>query len=412
MRDRPKNEPIKGAENTDMVIRIFLQIIFWLGLFYLAYVEVLYLLLLIGISKIRHHDQPRRNYSPTVTVLIAAHNEEKVIRQRLENILAQGYPRDRLQVIVASDASTDGTERIVQEYENRGVLLCRLYPQGGKVAALRAAEKSITGQVVVFTDADTTFEPGAIQTLVSHFEDPQVGAVTGRETRPDTGKGKGEGLFNRIETLTKRYEGKVGNQVLLHGGIFAMRRELLPYVPDHLTHDAIVPPQLALQDFRTLYEPEAVSVEAYNLDSSHDWRRRIRTVSQSLQSYLYVKDALNPFKSGFYALQIWSHRFMRWFLFPVLVLILLSNLALLGTSAIYQVLAILQGICYLFALIGFLLDRVGRQPALFYFPYYFIYIHLAAFCAVVLTWKGEKVATWNTAVRHVDQVQFNNHGRQ
>ena len=382
-----------------------MEIAFWLGVTYLAYVEIGYVLLLFVLSKLKrqkfHADE---EYPSDLTILIAAHNEETVIRQKLENTLSQDYPKERVQIIVASDASTDRTDQIVEEYKGQGVVLCRTEQHRGKIAALRDAERSISGQVVVFTDADAILQPQAIRKLTRHFADPKVGAVSGREVRPAVGalgKGKGEGLYNRIETQVKELEGKVGNQVLLHGGIFAMRRELMMFVPDHLTHDGVVPAMLTLQGYKTLYEPEAISIESYDLDTGQDWQRRIRTVMQALQSYLYVKEALKPWKTGFYAVQIWSHRMLRWFVFPVLMLVLVSNVILAGKSALYAGLFIGQAICYVWAGVGFWLDRMGNRRTVFYYPFYFMYIHMAAFYAVLLAWKGERFTTWQPAERKI-----------
>ncbi len=385
-------------------LKIPLEILLWLGLAYLFYVEIGYLLLLWLVSCIRKPvRQPTLSTCrPPITVLVAAHNEQGVIAQKLDNVLAQGYPPELTQVIVASDHSTDRTNQIVSSYFGRGVILCKLEQHGGKIAALRAAEPLITGQVVVFTDADALFQPGSLDNLVRHFSNPQVGAVSGREVRPATapdGKGKGEGLFNRIETANKRLEARIGNQVLLHGGIFAMRVELLPFIPDHLTHDGIVPLQLTLEGYDVLYEPQAVSVEAYNLNSQQDFQRRIRTVMQAFQSYLYVREALNPLNTGFYAIQIWSHRIMRWFVLPVLGVVLTSALLLVKQSPLYLGLATMQGVCYTLAFFGVFLDQMGKRPGLFYFPFYFVYVHLAAFIAVIMTWRGHNMTTWRTASR-------------
>jgi hypothetical protein len=122
---------------------------------------------------------------------------------------------------------------------------------------------------------------------------------------------------------------------------------------------------------------------------------------QAYQSYLYVKDALNPLKSGFYALQIWSHRFLRWFVLPILVITFVSSLLLAGDSLLYLTLAGLQALAYLAAGVGYLLDRVGQRPALFYFPFYFVYIHSAAFYALWLSWRGQKVSAWRPAARNL-----------
>lgn len=382
-----------------------LAVIFWLSLLYLAYVEIGYLLILALLARFRRKAAPPGEVTPALTVLVAAHNEAGVIEARLENLFAQDYPPERVQVIVASDGSTDGTDEIVRQVAERHpgrLRLVRSERRGGKIAALRQAEPEITGEVVVFTDADACFRPGALRKLARHFGDPQVGAVSGREVRPRAGEhGRGEGLYNRLETLVKLYEGRVGDQALVHGGIFALRRALLPDVPDHLTHDAIVPLRLRLHGFRTLYEPEAISEEAYDLDTRADWRRRIRTVMQAYQSYLFVREALDPRRTGWYAVQVISHRFLRWFVFPVLVLALASNLALWNAGPIYRALAVAQVACYGLALAGGLLDRLGYRPALFYFPFYFVYLHLAALVAILLSWQGKTVATWQPASRRV-----------
>jgi cellulose synthase/poly-beta-1,6-N-acetylglucosamine synthase-like glycosyltransferase len=378
------------------------EFLFWGGIAFLFYVEIGYALLLWLASRFIKPEKKQMDYEPGLTVLIAAYNEEDVISARLENLLSQEYPRNKLQVIVASDGSTDRTDEIVRGYSERNVLLVRAEGRGGKIAALRVAEPAIQGEVVIFSDADSTFLPSALKSLARHFSDPKVGAVTGREVRPPgklKGKGQGEGLYNRIETQVKRLEGRVGNQVLLHGGICAVRQELLPYVPDHLTHDAIVPARLVLDGFRVVYEPEAVSMEAYELDSRQDWQRRIRTVIQAYQSYLYVKQVLNPLRSGFYAVQVWSHRFLRWLVLPMLIITFVSNALLAIDSRLYFYLLDMQLLAYLASGVGYALDRMGRQHIFFYFPFYFMYIHAAAFYALWLSWRGQKVTTWRPAAR-------------
>lgn len=387
---------------------LLLKILFWFGLAYLAYVEVGYLAWLGILAAFRRPPPEPEPFTPPLTVLLAAYNEAGVIRQRLENLLSQDYPPELVQILVSSDGSDDGTDEIVravaQEHPERQILLRRSLQRQGKIAALRQLEAEIRGEVVVFTDADALFQPGALRALARHFRDPQVGAVSGQERRPPSGvagRGRGEGLYNRLETQVKRLEGRLGDQVMVNGGIFAVRRALLPEVPDHLTHDAIVPVTLRLQGLRTRYEPQAVSVEAYELDTAQDWRRRIRTVMQAFQSYLYVPQALNPLRTGWYALQILSHRFLRWFVLPVLALTLLSSLLLWPQGGVYALGAGAQLACYLAAALGAWLDRRGKRPALFYFPFYFVYIHAAAFYAIWLTAQGRKVAAWQPAVRRI-----------
>lgn len=382
-------------------------ILFWAGLLLLIYAEVGYLGLLWLIARVRRAGPAPGGVEPSVTkpsvtLAIAAHNEEAVIRGKLENTLALAYPREKLSILVVSDGSTDGTDRIAREFAHRGVALFRTAQRGGKVPALRAAEPQMTTDIVLFSDADSDYAPDALAKLVRHFGDPAVGAVSGHETRVPsaaTGKGKGEGLYVRLDNAIKALEGRVGSQVMVNGGFFAIRRSLLPTVPDHLTHDAVVPALLYLQGYRTAYEPDAHSTEVYALDSSSDFRRRVRTILQASQSYWHVRAALNPLRTGFYALQIWSHRFLRWLVLPLLAVVLVASLWLAPRSPFYAAAAVLQAVCYALALGGWALDRRGRRPAPLYFPFYFLYVHAAALSALVLAVRGKTMATWRPTQR-------------
>jgi cellulose synthase/poly-beta-1,6-N-acetylglucosamine synthase-like glycosyltransferase len=377
---------------------------FWLGLALLAYAEVGYLALLwlLARTRKRRTPPPAGGLEPAVTILIAAHNEEAVIGRKIENTLALRYPADKRQIIVVSDGSTDRTDEIVRRCGAGRVVLHRVPVRSGKVPALRSAERLVTGEIVLFSDADSMYDPEVLQLLVRRFGDPVVGAVSGHETRvasSATGGGKGEGMYVRLDNAIKRLEGKVGSQVMVNGGFFAIRRELLPFIPDHLTHDGIVPPTLYLQGYRTAYEPAATSVEVYALDSGADFRRRIRTVLQAVQSYFYVKAALNPFRTGFYAIQIVSHRFLRWLVLPILAVILAGSLWLAPRSPFYLACAVAQGLCYALAFCGWRLDRQDRRPAPCYFPFYFTYVHAAAFVAVILALSGRRITTWHPTQR-------------
>ncbi len=335
-----------------------LQVLFWAGLALLVYAEAGYLGLLWIVARL-HRPRPAsapvtRQDWPGVTVLIAAHDEELVIGRKLENTLALDCPPDKLQILVVSDGSGDTTDEIVRGFAPR-VALLRVAQRGGKVAALRAAEGQIRGEIVLFSDADSMYRPDVLKKLVRHFDEAQVGAVSGHEVRVpcrQDDKGKGEGVYARLDNAIKALEGRVGSQVMVNGRFFAIRRALLPYVPDHLTHDGVVPPTLHLQGYRTAYEPEALSEEIYALDSQTDFRRRVRTVLQAAESYLYVPAALNPLRTGIYALQIWSHHFLRWLVLPILACVLAASLLSAPGSTFYTGCALAQTACYALALGG------------------------------------------------------------
>jgi cellulose synthase/poly-beta-1,6-N-acetylglucosamine synthase-like glycosyltransferase len=372
------------------------HLLFWLAIAWVVYANVGYLALLTIVSRFVKRPIVRAEITPAISFLIAARNEEKVIAAKLENTLALDYPADKLEIIVMSDASTDRTDEIVRGYAGRGVML-QAVPDGlGKPNAMNATVPLAGGEIILISDADSTYAPDALRKLVRSFADPEVGAVTGEERRvaAASGEGLGEGLYCRLDNQIKRLEGQMGSMVMVNGGFAAIRRELYPSLDPHLNFDLVWAPLLKLQGYRTAYEPEAVSVETYPLGAAGDFRRRIRTVLQAFYSYLAVPAALNPFRTGWYAFELFSHRFTRWFVVPWLAVALAANVALAGEGPLYLGLLAAQILCYGLALAGWLLDRAGKRVRLFYFPYYFFYIHLAAFVAAMQAMLGRRVATW------------------
>jgi cellulose synthase/poly-beta-1,6-N-acetylglucosamine synthase-like glycosyltransferase len=365
------------------------------------YSTVGYAALLLVVARFIHRPVTKAEITPTVSLLIAAHNEESVIAKKIENTLALDYPRERIQVIVVSDTSTDRTEEITLGFSGKGIVLFRVPDGKGKVHALNEAMHLVTGDIVVISDADSMYAPDALRKLVRNFADAEVGAVTGEERRvaTDSDEGRGESLYCRLDNQIKRLEGQLGSMVMVNGGFFAIRRELYPILPPHLIHDSIVPCRLKLEGYRTAYEREAHSVETYPLESSDDFRRRFRTVLQAFTSYLSSPGALNPFRTGSFALKLFSHRFSRWFVSFWQIIALACNILLLTRAPMYRVLMIAQAVCYGSALVGWALDLSGRRFLPFYLPYYFVYVHFAAFLAVLQAVFGKRMAKWTPAKR-------------
>jgi cellulose synthase/poly-beta-1,6-N-acetylglucosamine synthase-like glycosyltransferase len=379
------------------------ELLFWLSIFYLFYSAFGYLIFLRFLAWFHQRPVQKTDIAPSVTLLIAAYNEESVIAAKIENCLSLDYSPDKLQIIVVSDASEDRTNDIVLSYTDRGIVLHDVPDGEGKVNALNKAIDLASGEILVISDADSTYQCDALLKLVRNFGDPTVGAVTGEEIRVQTqdDKGVGESIYVRLDNHIKRLEGMTGSMVMVNGGFFAIRRDLYPILPPHLIHDAVVPCRLQLQGFRTAYEPEAVSIEKYALETSGDFRRRLRTIIQAFYSYLSEPEALNPLRTGFFAIKVLSHRFTRWFVLPWLGVALLSNLLLVGFP-FYRGSLIVQFVCYLFAVIGYLLDRRGIRLKPFYIPFYYVYIHTAAFLAILKGTFGERIATWKPTQRAVE----------
>jgi cellulose synthase/poly-beta-1,6-N-acetylglucosamine synthase-like glycosyltransferase len=393
---------------------VWLQILFWLAIAWVAYALVGYQILLFVASRLPRAAASRlvrADITPAVSLLIAARNEETVIAEKLENTLALDYPRDRLQVIVMSDASTDRTDEIVRGYADQGIELHAVadgVPYGvpcglGKPNAMNATVPLATGEIILISDANSMYGTDALRKMTRNFADPRVGCVTGEERRVATaeGAGLGESLYCRLDNWIKRLEGQVGSMVMVNGGFVAIRRELYPKLDPRLNFDLVWAPLLQLQGYRTVYEPEAVSVETYPLDSAGDFRRRTRTVMQAFYSYLAVPQALNPLRTGWYAVRLLSHRFARWFVAPALAVALVANAGLAGAGPVYRILFIVQVACYAAALAGWLLDRAGQRFLPFYVPYYFVYVHTAAFAGVCKALAGRRVSSWTPTERTV-----------
>ncbi len=286
----------------------WLAALLWL-LFLPVAVGTAYLYLFVLAALRQRRTAPAENPQHRFAFLIPAHNEEAVIGTTVAHLQRLDYPRERLEIIVVSDASTDRTDEIAAAFAERGIRLFRVAENRGKVHALNLAVPTTRGEILVFSDADSSFAPDALRKLIRNFADGHVGAVTGEEKRV-AGEGRaglGERLYCRLDNRIKRLEGAIGSTVMVNGGFFALRRELYPSLAPHLVHDALVPCLLRLRGYRTAYEAEALSTEIYPLDARGDFRRRVHTVLQAFSSYLAAPAALNPLRSGLFALQVFSH---------------------------------------------------------------------------------------------------------
>jgi cellulose synthase/poly-beta-1,6-N-acetylglucosamine synthase-like glycosyltransferase len=382
-------------------VRVLAQVILVTALAWITYATFGYLLVLLLVSRFVRRPVRQADITPSVSLLIAARDEQDVIGGKVENSLALDYPPDHLEIVVMSDGSTDRTDEIVRGYSAQGVILHAVGGGLGKPHAMNVTVPLLTGEVIIVSDANSMYASDALRKLVRNFADPEVGAVTGEERRVAGagGAGMGESLYCRLDNLIKRLEGRVGSMVMVNGGFVAIRRELYPKLDPHLNFDLVWAPLLRLQGFRTAYEPEAVSIETYPLDTRDDFRRRVRTVLQAVYSYLSVPEALNPLRTGWYAIRLISHRFMRWFVFPCLVAALAANAVLAAIHPVYRALLIGQLICYATAAAGLVLDLLGRRLHPLFLPYYFLYIHLAAFVGAVQAAMGRRMAGWKPTAR-------------
>ncbi len=341
---------------------------------------------------------PKRDetYTPKVTLLIMAYNEEGCIREKIENAFATDYPLKKLEIIVASNGTTDRTDEIVREYHDRGVKLLS-YKEAGKTNAENLSIPKARGEIVVLSDANSIYESDAIRKMVSYFADERVGVVAGRlrYVSSKTMTGKGESLYWNYDGIVKTLESKLGKTLVAHGGTMAFRKKLYEPIDKALTEDFILPIRLIGKGYLHIYEPAAVIMEKAAEKGKDEYERKRRIVTQGARSFFTLMREL-PLSQPLVIFELISHKFLRWIVGVFMVGVLTSNLFLLGDN-FYFVIFILQIAFYLAALTGYLFEKKGIKVKLLYIPYFFCLVNAAAISGIINMLFGGKLSSWEKA---------------
>ena len=384
-------------------------VILWVALAAVAWTYAGYPLLLLTLARLRptSHDPQHPHQSaplePTVTVIISAYNEEKAIRHKLESTLALDYPPEKLEVIVASDCSTDQTHDIVRALAPRGVRLVVLPERAGKTAAQNLAAAEAKGEVLIFTDATTELTRDSVRQLVARFADPRIGCV-GAEleyvSEGGSAVGKGGSLYWRYEKRVKQLEGAVSTLIGVSGCLYAVRAGAYRPIEPDLISDFAIASDIFQRGFITVYGGGAVSSEKTHEETSQEFEMRVRVIIRTIHALVRRARMLNPFRYGFFSLQLFSHKVLR-YLVPELLLAIFASglfLALRGGPAapVYRALTVAQLALYFAAAVGWLRQKLGLRLPLVHIPFYFLVVNLAALWALVLYLRGERKVTWTT----------------
>ncbi len=374
------------------------EFFFWLLVATIFYTYFGYALLipLIGLFVKRPLD--RGDITPRVTFLITAYNEEKNIRKKLTEVLALDYPRQQLEVMVASDGSTDRTDEIVREFRDQGVVLKRVEGRVGKTATQNEAVKVATGDVIIFSDATTVYEKDAIRTLVRNYNDPEVGAVSGRyEYVNPTGAPVGTGsiLFWKYENFIKSMQTRIRTISGCCGCIYSVRTAAYVPLPGDIISDLVEPLMVIRRGYRVVFEEEAVAYEETTEKSHEEFRMRIRVITRAMRGILFARGLLNPFRFPFVSFQLISHKVLRWLIPFFLIGLLVANAFLLERQ-FYVITFVIQVAFYLLALAGLAADRMGKKFKPAAVPLYFCIVNTASLIAFFKTLAGQKMVTWET----------------
>jgi cellulose synthase/poly-beta-1,6-N-acetylglucosamine synthase-like glycosyltransferase len=377
-----------------------MQIFFWICFSLVIYIYVGYPILLKLLTINKKTIAFKEDHFPTVSILIAAHNEEKYIEDTLLNKLDLNYPKEKFEIIVVSDESEDQTDTIVKRISDQSdinVKLVRQVPRVGKTSGINLIIPEARGEIIVFSDANSIYAKDALTKLVRNFVDSDIGYVTGKmEYVNADGSLVGDGCtsYMKYENWLREQETLVGSIVGVCGGIDAMRKSLYETLQADQLLDFVQPLKVFEKGYRVIYEPEALLREEALENSGQEYAMRVRVTLRALWALHNMRQLLNPAKFGVFSLQLISHKLLRYLAFIPLVICFISNVILLGIGGVYIFFFLTQSIFYFFAWQGKQQKEKKYVPVYYFFPYYFSLLNMACVHATWRYLKGEKHVTW------------------
>ena len=410
-----------------------LQIIFWMSFFFIFYTFIGYPLLaylLFRFERLRYFirvpegagkvfinpeisgkiilDQrfPLKNFTPSVSMIIAAYNEEKFIEEKIKNCLELEYPSDKIEFLFVTDGSTDNTVDIVKKYSEIFPNI-KLFHQSERLGKLRAINRVFPfakNEILIFSDANSYYNKEAIKYLVRPFQFEKVGCVAGeKRVASKNGSVEAEGLYWKYESFLKKLDSEIYSIVGAAGEIFAIRKSLFLELPENtINEDFVLTMNIAAKGYRVLYEPKAYSIEEPTESVFEEFKRRIRISTGGLQAISLLKNLFDIKKYKFLSFQFISHRILRWTLTPIsLILVFITNLLILIKSdlILYKITFYSQVFFYLLGLIGLMLEFLKFRIHLFYLIFSFILMNFASVIAIITYPFKYKTNIWQKVER-------------
>lgn len=384
-----------------------LEIIFWLSLFITFYAFLGYGIFLYFLVLVKRMFSARKpvdsSYQPAVSLVIPCFNEAPILDEKVANCRTLDYPSDKLEIVFITDGSTDNSVEVLQKYADIRVL--HENRRGGKTAAENRAMKSISSEIVIFTDANTVLNREVVKNIVRHFADPKTGCVSGEKrvlTDDKDTATAGEGIYWKYESFLKKLDSELYSAVGAAGELVAFRTALYREMPeDTLLDDFIQSMLIASEGYKIVYEPEAYAMETGSASIKDEWTRKVRISAGGWQSVKRLCGKITPTKNFILWFQYISHRVLRWVLTPFLLFVMFAvNLALVfGGNPIYQIVFTLQVLFYLAATAGWYLENRKTRLKILFVPYYFCMMNLAAIYGFKRFMSGPQKGAWDKAKR-------------
>ena len=379
------------------MVKLAAQIIFLLSVFALFYVYLGYPILVWLVGRTRPKTIKRASFEPYVTILITAYNEERNLRAKLENTLLIDYPKENLEILVASDGSTDGTDEIVKGFSQRGVKLFRQEGRVGKTVTQNNAVEQANGEIILFSDATTNYQTNVLREILPNFADKTIGCAAGKLIYVDetaSSVGKGAQSYWNYETFLKKSESDACSLIGASGCLYAVRKSAYQPMYPEACSDFLICTVIYKQNLRSVYEPNAVCYEETNRKTDQEMQMRVRVISQTFTDLWRNREMLNPLKSGFYAVQLISHKVLRYAVPLFLFLIFVSTLILSISNLFFALIFALQTVFYMLAFVGWLAEKSGKNIGIFAIPLYFVLANLASVFAFYQFLSGKTYARW------------------
>jgi len=341
---------------------IVLVVLFWVSLGLLVWTHLGYPLVAALGARLLNRRVRKSDQTPSVSLIVAAHNEEDVIERRLENLLALEYPKDKLEIVVASDASDDRTDELVEREPRVRLIRC---PRGGKVAAQNHTVPQTSGEILVFTDANATWPPDALRQLVRSFADPEVAYVCGKVVLQQPDGTNREGVYWRFEVWLRQHESDIGSVTGGNGAIYAIRREDYVDVDPRFGHDLAFPYLMVQRGRRAVYEPDALSYEKPSRDQEEEYRRKVRMFEHCW--LIVLRGGMLRRLGPVYFVEVVSHRLLRYGSGLLHLVLLLTSAALVRHGLVYEIALAVQVAGLLLALAGRLRLAIPGAALAYYY---------------------------------------------
>lgn len=371
------------------------SILFWISAAAIGYAYIGYPTLLWIVTRFQKRKAVPPSTEPTLTLLICAHNEAANIGRKLLQCLELNYPKDKLQILVASDGSTDETEDIVRFFAPEGVELIVVPQQAGKTNAQNIAVRSARGEIIVFSDATTEYHPDALQYIAGSLADPNVGAVSGRYTYCDLSSssvGEGSRAYAGYDNRIREMQSAAGSLTGCCGCIYAVRRNLYTPLEPGIISDLVEPMHVLLQGAKVKFEPRALAREDVGHNAGKEFSMRVRVVARALTGLASVRQLLAPWKHPWIALQLFSHKLLRYAV-PLFLVGMLASSWMLRESIAYGILLAFQLAFYGLAALAAAIPAL-QNKRVFSLPMYFCVMNAAALWGAVKFMRGQRYTVW------------------